>query len=168
MGRTELASEVAGGSVDGKLPHEEEAFVEAGDESVGRMGISVERGMGARRFRAEESGDGAVEVGAVKIFGVDDKILDEDGHSVVHEQSRGEEGDGEGEGLKPEPSGGGADNGPMDTRPDSLVASAGGVEEIHRQTSERQTSEMTNIGTTNVGKFKPQNDKHRNDKRRKI
>ena len=103
--------------------------MEAGDESVGRVGISVERGMGARRFRAEESGDGAVEVGAVKIFGVDDKILDEDGHSVVHEQSRGEEGDGEGEGLKPEPSGGGADNGPMDTCPDGLAASAGGVEE---------------------------------------
>ena len=129
MGRTELASEVAGGSIDGKLLHEEEAFVEAGDESVGCVGISVERSTDARRFRTEESRDGAIEVGAVKIFGVDDKILDENRHSVVHEQSRGEEGDGEGEGLKPEPSGGGADNGPMDTCPDGLAASAGGVEE---------------------------------------
>ena len=128
-GRTELASEVAGGSVDGKLLHEEEAFVEAGDESVGRVGISIERGTGACRFRAEESGDGAVEVGTVKIFGVDDKILDENRHSVVHEQSRGEEGDGEGEGLQLEPSREGADNGPTDTRPDGLVASARGVEE---------------------------------------
>ena len=47
-------------------------------------------------------------------------------HSLASQwqQSGREEGDGEGEGLKPEPSGGGADNGPTDTRPDGLAASA--------------------------------------------
>ena len=62
------------------------------------MRISFECGTGTCRFRAEESGDGAVEVGAVKIFGVDEEILDQNRHSVIHEQSRGEEGDGEGGG----------------------------------------------------------------------
>ena len=73
MGRTELASEVAGGSIDGKLLHEEEAFVEAGDESVGCVGISVECGTGARRFCAEESGDGAVEIGPSKYLALTTK-----------------------------------------------------------------------------------------------